>query len=135
MRWAVTPIRPHRDWHFAQARAGFGRLDQRLGRKLHPRCAEIEAPGDISSHPAHATVDVAHSRSKKQPKQPRKDRGADILMVPRHGAIFDFAVETVANNKFVTFTPLGHKPGYLGEVMAAIGVTQDDECAARFFDS
>ena len=55
--------------------------------------------------------------------------------MPGHGAIFDLALEAVAYDKLKSLTPLVDEPRYFREIMAAISVTEDDECATGLLDS
>ena len=56
-------------------------------------------------------------------------------MMPRHGAVFDFAAQAITHHEAITFAPLGDEPWNFREVMAAIGIAHDDEAAPCLFDA
>src|SRR5947208_983574 len=89
----------------------------------------------LFGHPSHATVNVAHSRPEKKIQNAGENRRPNVAMVPRHGPLLDLSLKPIAINKLVTLTPLLNEPANLAEVMATVGVTQNDEFASRFLDS
>src|SRR6266478_5528259 len=122
----VSLIGPHGNGNFCDSRTRSGRLDQRFGSKLHSVGPEIEASGKLAGEAAHAAIDVADARAKKQIQNTRENRGAELSVVPGHGAFFDLAQKPVTNHEVVSGMPLLNKPRDFRKIVTAVSVTEND---------
>src|SRR6266851_937648 len=126
----VSLVGPHGDRHFCNARTGSGRLDQRFRSKLHSVGTKIEPRGKVPGETSHAAIDVANAGAEKKIQDAGENRSTQVAMVPGHGALFDLAQETVADDEVVSGTPLLDEAGDFREIVTAVGVAENDECAA-----
>src|SRR6266851_7358470 len=102
----VSLVGPHGDRNFCDSSTSYGRLDQRFGSKLHSVGAEIEPSSKFAGKPSHAAIDVANASTEKQIQDAGENRSTQVAVVPGHGAFFDLAQETVADDEVVSGTPL-----------------------------
>src|SRR6266481_1698004 len=98
MRRTVALVGPHGDRDFGDASASSGRLDQGFGSELHPVGAEIEAGSKLTRETTHSAIDVADAGAKEEVQNAGEDRRTQMAVVPGHGAFFDLAHETVADD-------------------------------------
>ena len=78
---------------------------------------------------------IAHAGTEQEIEDPRKDRIADVAMMPWHCARLDLAAQPVAHDDFVAGLPFLDETRQLLEIVAVVGVAHDDERSARFLDA
>src|SRR5215475_529915 len=93
MRRTSAFVGPERDRNFGDLRAELRRLDDKLRRELHAGAAQIHLIVDRARKATHSAVAVSDARMKKEIEQAREAGIADVFVVPRHRAAFDFAAE------------------------------------------
>ena len=83
-------------------------------------------------------MEVVRRTFEKQATQKGQQRIADPAMLPRHGAFHDPAVcpwHPATHHQFVTGCELLHKRGDIAEIIAVVGVADDDPLTERRADA
>ncbi len=68
-----------------------GGADHHLGSELHPGRAQVEPREHVAPQRAHPAVRVVDAGAEQQVEEARKQRVADVAVVPRHRARMDVA--------------------------------------------
>ena len=58
-----------------------------------------------------------------------------MLVQTRHGARFNSTAKSIPHDQLGTCAPLGNEERNLGEVVAVISISHDNELSLGFFDS
>ena len=107
------------------------RLDDHLGRELHPRAAERQRLGCVAPEAAQPAVEVAHRRAEEEPTERAQHRVAEQAVQPRHRARRDAAGEAIADDEIVARAQPFDECVQVREVVAAVGVAHDHIATAR----
>ncbi len=130
MRRARPPRRCERGGHFVERETAKRRTDDHLARELHPRRAQPEREDPVAAKAAQAAVEIADGNRKEQAAEKAQDRIAEITMQKRHRPGLDAAFEPVADDEIAAAAQAREKWLQVSEVVAAVGVADDDVRAA-----
>ena len=131
MRWTPALVFPQCDRNLRGFCAELRRLDHKFRSEFHPVAAHIHPVKHFPGKSTHSAVSITDAGMKKQIQQRRQTGIANVLVVPRHRARFDLSGKTISHHHFAAFAPLRHKSRHFGEIIAIVGITHDDESAAR----
>ena len=107
------------------------RLYDHLAGEFHARTGEAQSLVAIASQGPQPTMGVSDAGMEQEVEQTRKQRIADVPILPGHGARLDAAGEAVAHAKAGAFDQsLDHRRG-LPKVVGAVGVAHDEISPAR----
>jgi hypothetical protein len=109
--------------------------DYHLGGELHPVAPQLEARHRRTAESAEAAVDVRNPGPVEQVHERGQDRRADVAVRPGHRALLDDAAQPAAHHQVVAAPQQVHELAEPGEVVRVVGVSHDDERAARFLDA
>src|SRR6516162_1170793 len=126
----IATVGPHRDRDFRYSRAKLRRLDHGLRAELKPSSPEVKPVINLLREASHTAVDVPNAGTEEEVEESRERRRAKQPVMPAHSPLFDLTPEPVAHHKLVALAPLGHEAGYFREIVAAVGITQDNELAS-----
>src|SRR5258706_9878182 len=127
MRWTPALVWPQHNRNFRDARADLRRFDNQFGSKLHSGAANAQPIVHCARKTAQAAITVADSGAKKHVEQSCEAGIADIFVAPGHGAWPNPSLKAIAHHQVVAFAPLQNESRNVGEIVAVIGVTHDDE--------
>jgi hypothetical protein len=127
-----APVRMERYRHLGDVRSPEARLDDHLGRELHPGATLIELLVMLLREPTHAAVDIVDRRPEPRPCERREHRVAPAAVEERHRSGHNApaaAFQSATLHKGMALAQLAHELRELEEVVAVVGIAHHDVSA------
>jgi hypothetical protein len=112
-----------------------GGLDHHLAGELHPGGGQVQAEDRLAPEGAQPAVEVPDPAVEEEPAEPAQQGIADDPVAPGHGRWLDAAPKAIAHDQVVSLAELLDQSWDGSEVVALIGVDDDDVLAPGCLDA
>jgi hypothetical protein len=103
------------------------RAHRHLAREFHAGGLEVEGEHGVAAKPAQAAMEVADAGTEEHAADQAEHGVAEVAMQERHGAGRDAAGEAIAHDEVAAAPQLRQERIEAGEIIAVVGVADDDE--------
>jgi hypothetical protein len=127
MRAPGSPVPGERGRDLGDPTTTEHRFDDHFAGELHARGPQLDSVYKVASQAAKAAMKVAHRCLEEESRQAAERRVSEVSVHGRHGAARDAAQKAVADDQIEAFAQFVDEGIERVEVVAAVGIADDDQ--------